>query len=362
MKRIALALCLVLVIAFTAPALDLQLLGQDFDTFIYGFGEELLPDLAQAAIWGQFPGTAVYPEDSNFFFTISTGAILTGGIFTFTDPDDNPFEVLDVPNILDEQLTAAGVGGFYDGIRNFFPVPVLRLSSGFRLPGDLELMFDLSGFPQFITDAVTGLVPDVDNITLNAFHAGTRVRYGLLKEEGAFPAISIGGGYSFSGFQLGYGLGSIGTPVDKSGIPGNPDGTYGSTNLPNGWTLFLLGDLLMGSTIHSFGFDFQVSKQFGVFAPFIGVSPYYQLASFTGNIGGPDGGGFGAFISYNNGGSDVDAEYNADAPVASWVDNDLSLLLTGGVDLVLGGFVLEVHGSWNVADGSPGAKLGFRFQ
>ena len=362
MKRFVLALCLVVILAFSAPALDLQLLGQDFDTFIYGFGEELLPDLAQSAAWGQFPGTAVYPEDSNFFFTITTGAILTGGIFTFADPDNNPFEVLDVPGILSDQLTDAGVGGLYDGIRGFFPIPVLRLSSGFRLPADFELMFNITGLPQFITDAVIGLVPDVDGVVFNSFNAGTKVRYPVLRDDGPFPAISIGAGYSYSAFQLGYDLSSIGTPVSQTGVTDNPDGTYGSTNLPNGWTLYLLGDLLMGSSIHSFGLDFQVSKQFGVIAPFVGISPYYQLATFNGSIGGADGSGFGAYLDFNNGGTEVDSTYDADEPVAAWIDNDLSLLLTGGVDFVFGGFVLELHGAWAIGDGSPGAKLGFRFQ
>jgi hypothetical protein len=356
MKRFILALCLVLVLALSAPALDLQLLGQDFDTFVYGFGEELLPDLAQAAIWGQFPGTAVFPDDSGFFFTISTGAVLTGGIFTFADPDNNPFEVLNVPNILDEQLTAAGFGGFYDGIRNFFPVPVLRLSTGFRLPGDFELMFDLSGFPQLITDAATGLVPDVDNLTLNTFHVGTKVRYGILEDEGAFPAISIGGGYSYSGFQLGYPLSSIASD-GATAVSG-----YGSTVIGTN-VLYLKGDLLVGTSIHSFGLDFQVSKQFGVVAPFVGLSPYYQISSLFGNIGGsnPNTNSFDAFLD-NNGDGVADSVYNGLPPIASWDDNDLSLLLTGGVDFVFGGFVLELHGSWTVGDGSPGAKIGFRFQ
>lgn len=357
MKRFVLALCLVVILAFSAPALDLQLLGQDFDTFIYGFGEELLPDLAQSAAWGQFPGTAIYPEDSNFFFTITTGAILTGGIFTFADPDNNPFEVLDVPGILSDQLTAAGVGGLYDGVRGFFPIPVLRLSSGFRLPADFELMFNITGFPQFITDAVIGLVPDVDGVVFNSFNAGTKVRYPLLQDDGPFPAISIGAGYSYSAFQLGYPLGSIsadGAPVVSG---------YGSTSLNASDALYIRGDLLFGSSIHSFGVDFQVSKQFGVVAPFVGVSPYYQIASLYGNIGGSDASSntFDAFLD-NNGDGVADSVYNGLPPIASWDDNDLSLLLTGGVDFVFGGFVLELHGSWTVGDGSPGAKLGFRFQ
>jgi hypothetical protein len=348
-----LILVLVVVAAAVVPAQDLSLLGQDFDTFVHEFGQELLPDLSQAAIWGVFPGTATFEDDRGFFVTLSMGAMLTDGIFKFAEDGSAAFEVLDLPEIINTQVQAAGAQNLFGTLQSFFPIPVLRVATGFRIGPSTEFMIDITGFPQLITDFAAGLA-GLEGLRLNALHVGTKVRQPIVEETEVIPAISIGGGYTYSGFQVGYPLGTIGTPV----------GDYGSTPIGTGWTLYLKGDLLLGSSIHSFGVDLQASKQFGVFAPFIGLSPYYQIASFNGNIGGADPASsvFDAYIDYNNGGPARDVDYDGDKPIASWVDNDLSLLLTGGVDLLFGGFVLELHGSWNIGDGSPGARIGFRFQ
>ncbi|TVQ28723.1 MAG: hypothetical protein EA382_01405 [Spirochaetaceae bacterium] len=354
MKRVLVALLLVIVLGTGAVAQDLQLLGQDVRTFVNGLGAELLPGLGQSAMWGRFPGSAVYPQNSNFFVTLSVGTILTSGILDYPDPDspENPFEVLNLPRILSGELGAAG--DLLSTAQSLFPLPIARISGGVRLPADVELMVDLAGFPQLITGFAADLA-GMPGVEFSALHVGTRVRKGILKDVGAFPAVSIGGGYSYSGFRIGYDLSTIGNTDAFDG--------YGST--PVGpWELFLTGDFNMGSRIHSFGVDLQASKAFGFFVPFIGLSPYYQIASFYGNIGGPDAATntFDAFIAYDSENPAKDVQYTAAAPIASWVDNDLTLLLHGGFDLVFGGFVIEVHGSWAVAKGHPGLALGMRFQ
>ena len=355
MKKVLVVLLLVTVLGTGVVAQDLQLLGQDVRTFVNGLGADLLPGLSQAAMWGRFPGSAVYPTDSNFFVTLSAGTILTSGILDYPDPDsaENPFEVLNLPRILTDVLAdAGGPGDLLSGAQSLFPLPIARIAAGFRLPADVELMVDLAGFPQLITGFAAGLA-GLPGVEFNALHIGTRVRKGVLKDAGPFPAVSIGGGYSYSGFRIGYDLSTIG------GSPTFPE--HGSTPIGS-WELFLKGDLNMGSRIHSFGIDLQASKAFGFFVPFIGLSPYYQIASFYGNIGGPDGRGFDAFIATDPSNPARNVEYTAAAPVARWIDNDLTLLLHGGFDLVFGGFVIEVHGSWAVAKGHPGIALGMRFQ
>jgi len=355
MKRIVLAVLLILVVVAFAPAQDLQLLGQDFDVFVNGLGSELLPGLSQAAIWGQFPGTATIPGDSTFFVTLSIGTLFTDGVFGFAETAD--FAVLDMPGVIGDQLSGIGAGNSYDTLQNFFPLPILRIAGGFKLSEDTEFMLDLSGFPGFVANVAGNVSDSLDGLELSAFHIGSKVRHALVDEVGAIPSISVGGGYTFSAFRLGFPLGAIGTPV----------GNYGSTTIGSGWTLYLKGDLGIASTIHSFGVDLQTSKQFGSFVPFLGVSPYYQIASFNGNIGGADADSneFDAYIDYNNGDPVQDVVYNGLAPIAAWVDNDLSILLTGGFDILFGAdenFVLEIHGAWSIGDGSPGARIGFRFQ
>ena len=357
MKKVLVAMLLVIMLGTGVVAQDLQLLGQDVRTFVNGLGADLLPGLSQSAMWGRFPGSAVYPANSNFFVTLSAGTILTSGILDYPEPDsaENPFEVLNLPRILTDVLAdAGGAGDLLSGAQRLFPLPIARISGGIRLPKDVELMVDLAGFPQFITGFAADLA-GLPGVEFNALHVGTRVRKGVLKDVGPFPAVSVGGGYTYSGFNIGYDLSTIG------GSEAFPD--HGST--PVGpWELFLKGDLNMGSRIHSFGVDLQASKAFGFFVPFIGLSPYYQIASFYGNIGGPDAttNTFDAFIAYDPQNPAEDVLYSAAAPIARWVENDLTLLLHGGFDLVFGGFVIEVHGSWAVAKGHPGLALGMRFQ
>ncbi len=357
MKRVLLALLLVIALGTGVVAQDLELLGQDFRTFVTGLGSDLLPGMGQAAMWGRFPGSAVYPPGSRFFVSLSAGTILTSGILDYPDPDspDNPFSVLNLPKILNDALSEAGdEGGLLAGARSLFPLPIARISTGVRLPANIELMVDLAGFPRFVSGFATGLA-GLSGVELSALHVGTRIRKGVLSGAGPFPALSIGGGYTYSGFRIGYDLAAIG------GSKAFPE--HGSTQI-GPWDLFLKGDLSMGSSIHSFGIDLQVSKALGFFVPFIGLSPYYQIASFYGNIGGPDAdtNTFDAFIAYDPDNPTKDVSYGAAPPIARWVDNDLTLLLHGGFDLVFGGFVIEVHGSWAVAKGHPGIALGMRFQ
>ncbi|MFP4376999.1 MAG: hypothetical protein ACLFP4_08150, partial [Spirochaetales bacterium] len=211
MKRIALALLLMLVVVAFAPAQDLQLLGQDFDAFVNGLGSELLPDLSQAAIWGQFPGTATISGDSTFFMTISIGTLFTDGLFGFVETSS--FEVLDMPGILGDQLSGLGAGNSYETFQNFFPLPILRLAGGFELSEDTELMLDVSGFPGFVANIAGNLSESLDGLALSAFHVGSKVRHALVDDVGSLPSISVGGGYTFSAFRFGFPLGAIGTPV-----------------------------------------------------------------------------------------------------------------------------------------------------
>ena len=345
MKRWLVTLLIAAAIAGTGSAADISGLGRDFETVIDRLGAEMIPNLQQAAIWGQFPGVATLPDGTRFFFTLTGGALLSDGILKFTG-DTTAFEVLNVPNLIDGVLSGAGdtAQNLFQGIQGFFPYPMLRTAFGLALPGGIEAMVDVAGFPQFLTGFISGFA-GIDALTLNTLHIGTRVRKGIVRDAGPFPAVSVGVGYGYGGMNIGYDLSAIGG-----------GGEYGSIDVELG-ELNLKGALGIASRVHSFGLDLHASKAFGFLVPFVVVSPYYHLASFSGGIAG-----FDAYIDFNDGGSEKDIEYNGTEPDTAWVDNDLSLVLAGGFDLVFGRSVLQLHGSWNVLKGSPGVTVGVRWQ
>ena len=359
MKRIGFLFLLVAVLSGAAVAqsgADISGLGADFENLIDQLGQEMLPNLQQQAIWGQFPGQAALPDDSKFFFTLSAGAVLGfNGLLGFVEETNSAFEVINVYQLF-ETILSGGEGGealasaqnTIATVQNIFPYPVARAGVGFRLPWDLEAMVDFAILPQFLTtgginianNLTDGTIPPVE---LNALHVGSRVRKVLLRDAPGIPAVSIGAGYSYSGFNVGYDFAEIGDIDTAIGV------------------ISFAGQFFLENRINSFGLDLQVSKNLGFFVPFIGISPYYQLARFSGGIGTTDN-PFDAAVDFENGGSDRDIVYDAEAPNTTFADDDVSLLLFGGFDLVFGRFALEVHGSYTIGDGWPAVSLGTRIQ
>jgi hypothetical protein len=348
MKRLGLLLALAALLAQGVVAQDISGLGGDFENLIEELGQEVLPNLEELAIWGQFPGSASVADKTGFFMTLSTGAVLSNGVFRFAD-DPTAFDVLNVPNLLNTALGAdPALQGAVDFIQAFFPYPIIRLAMGFTLPYEIEAMIDVTGWPQFITGFVGGLA-GLDTLNLSSFHVTSKIRKAIIKDAGPFPAISIGAGYGFSGMSFGLDLAAA--DVDGDG--------YGDITVGLG-ELNLKGALLVQGAVHTFGIDLQASKAFGVFVPFLGLSSYYHIAQFAGNVGTAST--FEAFIDYGDGGSPQDVVYTGDHPETAWIDNDLSMVLFGGFDLDLGNFAFQVHSAWNIMKSWPGVTLGARWQ
>ncbi len=349
MKRILVLIVVAVVLVSGVSAQDLSGLGRDFEIVIEELGAATLPALTQSAIWGQYTGGASFAEDSRFFLTLSAGTIFTDGVLGFVD-DEEVFTVLNVPNLFRTMLETAQIDALtntFERMKTFFPVPVSRLSAGFKLPGDVEAMVGVGGFPKFATGSILRIA-GAEGFELGMLHVGTKVRRSVLKDAGPFPEISIGAGYSYSGFSFAYDLAQLGEGRDG----------YGNVTVGLG-ELYLKGVMGVDSRVHAFGLDLHASKAFGFFVPYIGISPYYHISSFRGSVG--PGAAFDAYVDYDNDG-DKDVVYTADAPETAFVDNDLSLLLFGGFDMVFGRIVVQVNGSWGVATGYPGVALNVRWQ
>jgi hypothetical protein len=322
---------------------DVDALGPDFESLVEQLGAEILPNMQQIGVWGQYPGQAVLPETSRFFFTLSGGAILSfSGILSFAEEADNPaFELLDVGGLVNaiiSEADSAAPGDAVDFIQGFFPYPVARSAIGFSLPADFEVMVDFSIFPQFVAN-LASRVDAVPAFELNALRVGGRVRKQILADAPGVPALSVGAGYSLTAFNLGYDFSTLGAISTDIGA------------------LNITGDFFLRSRVNSFGLDFQLSKALGPFVPFVGISPYYQFSSFAGGISG-----FEAYFDFEDGDPVEDVLYEGGEPDTALIDNDLTIVLVGGFDLVFGRTALQVHSSYSVGETWPGVTLGLRFQ
>jgi hypothetical protein len=351
MKRVSLLFLLVAVLSGAAFAqADISGIGTDFENLIEQMGEDMLPSLELQGVWGQFPGQAALPDGSRFFFTLSAGAVLGfDGLLSFVEPTNAAFEVLNVYELVQAILAESSTAGnAISGVQGFFPYPTARVALGFALPADLEAMVDFAIIPQFLANTTVTLVEKFADTTLpafqlNALHVGSRVRRVLLRDAPGVPAVSIGAGYSYTGLNLGYDFGEIEAIETAIG------------------TIHFDGELYLQNRIHSFGLDLQVSKNLGFFVPFIGLSPYYQLAGFTGGVG-TEADPFDAYVDFENGGVERDIPYDADPPATTLSDKDLTFVVFGGFDLVFGRLAMQFHAAYNVGETWPAVTIGTRWQ
>ncbi|NOY09004.1 MAG: hypothetical protein GXP33_09195 [Spirochaetes bacterium] len=337
-KLFPVVLLLLFVLYFPLSAQDLKPLGNDLSSLLDGLGREMLPDLAQSSLLGTGMGEAETGDFPHMFFAFSGGAVLSHGIGRFIDPENTAFKLLNVSGLIDQALAGAGadVQNLYKTSKGFFPYPNYRFAVGFGTVYGVETILTISMFPQGLTDFAAGLA-GLKGVTLNSFNGGIRVRKVLLSDAGGFPGVSLGAGYSYTNFNAGYSL--TGFSQDLSGF-----------------TLDLKGDLSMEAAVHSAGVDLNISKKLLVFIPFFRVSAWYQWADFTGSVNNFDASivNGSTTVSYTGqGGTD---------PAASYSLHNLSLLLTGGLEIKLGGFALTASAVFDPSDFTLGVETGIRGQ
>jgi hypothetical protein len=322
MKRLFLSVLLLAVLVATpAFATNLLPLGEDFETFMEALGREMLPPLQQASTMGDALGDADRINYGRFFFGFSTGAVFTDGLQDGLQ--EGEYEVLDMPALLDSAFgeLPSSMSNFYDTL---FPYPVLRVSGGVIL-GTTQLSLLLSGVPGALTGAAA------DNFEFSALNVGLRARTFLVEDRGSLPAIAVGGGYSLSTLGIAWVVDEF--SQDFSGS-----------------TLSMSGDLRLSSMINTVGLDLYASKKFGPLSPFVRLSPYLQRSRFAGDVED-----FDAQL-----GADEYQAQGGDDPSSEVISYDFAVMVSGGLDIVLGRGALFLHGNYGAASRSFGAEIGFR--
>lgn len=328
-KRLTVLAFVLFACALPAFSIDLTVFGTDFQTFAQQLGDEMLPNLRNAAVSGmglESSGSGAFPRVS---VALNAGAVLSTGLFSFVDKSPSPFQLLDFNGLVNAALSGnSTLLNLYDGMKKFFPYPVLRLGIGLGSIAGFDTQFQFAMFPQFVTDLLK-----VDGLTFNTLNAGIQLRRALIPEQAAIPGVSVSFGYIFSNVNLQYDLAKAGAV------------NMGGTNIT------FDGKLVVFSTIHSIGGNFTVYKKFGVLKLFGGVGLWEQINYYKGGAENFDAHAGGSNYSDSGAGDPL-------------IDRTLSVFTTtiiGGADLQFGGFALYLHGQFDPVAGVPAANLGMGF-
>ncbi len=335
MKKMFLILTVIVCTSIPAMSLDLEPLGRDVEAMFRGIGNETTPYFFQNALIGDGIGRAHMGEESVFFVSFTPGVTFTPGILTFIDQTNSKFEMLNVYGLLEMGLNAApDIKNLFQFFQTFFILPQSRIAIGFQLPFQIEVIGLFSIIPQILTDGIAQLA-QIQGIEFSDLNVGIRIRKALLLDKGGFPAISIGAGYSFSYFHAGYSNFTFSQDI-------------------SGFSLSMNGSLGLDTSIHTGGLDLYISKQLAIFFPYLRFSAYYQwsdykayLSPFKADMKDPAG---TVLISSNI------------TPLSALQIQDLAFLISGGIEIQLGAFILTPGGSFNIPTQSFSASLGMRLQ
>ncbi len=337
MKKIIFILLILCIGLFSLQAQDLRPIGRDLSTMMEGIGNDIAPYLQQTIIAGEMPGRASLGE-SRWFIGGNLGTTFTPGLFSFLEPGATTFELLNVNGLLNMATGSSGTfSSLFTTFQEIFFLPTCRLNAGVRLPWDLEVTVMFAIIPGVLTGAIAKSA-NLPGFELKQLNIGVRIRKTLMQDENGYPAISIGTGYSFGSFRFAYAL--------------------GFSQAFDTYTLNLSGSLALDTKVHATGIDLMISKKLLIFFPYIKFSPWYQWTNCTGGIEG-----FAATFNDTATGTElVSSVSQGIAPGASVVIHDLSFIISGGIEIALGKFIITPGGSFNVNTKTFNAALNMRLQ
>lgn len=332
-KRILVVAFAVLAGLFSGQALfaqDLTQLGGDFTKLMGALGDQLEPNLRNAAVFGMGMGQAEIGNFPKISLSLTTGAVISStGLLAFTGAPS--YNVLQVDQLITSVIPGRISGSsIYKFLQGTVPYPITRISAAFGTVSGIEGLVQFSIWPQALTDLITGIADPSGGlaVTLNSLNIGGEVRKVLVPDAGGLPAISIGAKYVYSGFNVGYDLGTIQQNVSGSAID-----VSGTINVQN--------------SIHSIGAGLMVSKRLSVLTLYSGLTAWDQIVSYSGGVSN-----FKAVL----GGSTYTQQ-----PLATINETVLSTIATGGLELRFGGFVMFAHGQFDIAQLLASATVGLRF-
>jgi hypothetical protein len=334
MKKILFIITIFFLCISTLFAQTLDPIIDDLSSFFYEFGREILIPMFQNELSGCGIGNADFDDDDVLYFGASLGANLTNGIFKFVNEENSAFELLDVNYFVSTIMEDAPdfVSDGYDFFRTFYPYPNFRFALGFPFFYDTEMTLLFSILPAFLTDWIADLA-DYGDLEASSLNAGIRLRKVIMRDNGWFPAVSLGLGYTFSYFHL-----NIPVPEFEQDMDGD--------------VLKLAGTLYLDNMLNTIGCDINFSKKFGIFVPFIKISPFFQLATYHGGMSD-----FYAVIEDSEGVRIVESTTSPEGDIFLF---EISAILTLGFELVFGNYILFPYTTFDLSTNNFTVNLEMR--
>lgn len=328
MKKSIIIFILVFFIIFNLFSQDLSGIGEDLEKFLNELGSEILPNMQQNELSGGGVWSADFNNDRKWFLSMSTGVNFSDGLFSFLEPDSDIFQNFEVYDFVQDALNEAP-SIFNDNFRkfqDFFPYPNARIAGGFNFLWNTDVIILFSFWPGGLTKAIAEKA-GIPGFELSSLNLGIRIRKVLLEDHLAFPAISLGIGYTFANFHTAYDFPPFPQPWDN--------------NDPPVTIMELDGKLAMDTILNTVGLNLTVSKKIGIFVPFGGVSAWYQWAKFNGGISD-----YSAIV-YSSGSETMHSE--EDSLSTEVKINELVILFDTGFELVLGRFVICPYATYSLS-------------
>ncbi len=322
------------VFAQTGP--DLTPLYNEFGILFDELGKDTLSHAQQFGL--TMDGTGRAELGKSLFFSTSAGAVFFPGIATFRADAVSPFTYLGgLLGSIEGSLPAGIATTLYNGTKTLFLDPGLRLSAGLALANGLEFWGHFGMVPQLLGDAVGGIA-GIPGIVFNRMNAGGRVRLVLVHDQKGLPAVSIGGGYTFTQFNIG--LDDL-SALALSGLEFS------------GFGVGLSGSLSAQTRLHTAGVELAISKKLLFIAPFLKMGAWYQWASYDARIEG---------LELTLTGLGTPLVVTGSVAPTHQVIHDLSFVVSGGLELVFGKASLILQGSYDTASSTPAVSSSLQFR
>jgi hypothetical protein len=265
-----------------AQTIDLTDLKTDVNTVFTSMGRDIAPRLHQIALSGnELVGESLLHGVTRFY--VGFGAAVTtidgvASVLASEDEDDWEYKTLPLSKLVKDSFASGSTGDDVFGLvtERTFPMPSPRIVFGFPLPFRMEFQGNLfylpSGLADMAKDAAGGSVDFEEmDTTAEILTIGGVLRRNILSDTKTFwrPAVSLGVGYTYSHFKMGFGSFSF----DAMGMDELPDVGMG--------VLDMAGEMGFETKVHSVGAVVGISKTLvKVFVPYAKAAAYYHAATY----------------------------------------------------------------------------------
>ncbi len=292
----------------------------DFDKFLTGIGNDISPVLIQNAVSGQNIGQAEIGEDRFYFNIIPVAAVSSGSGLMSNKDFTGYYEVVNLDNLIVTNIgSLIGDSAITDSLFGTIAYyPSFRLNAGVKVFSDIELLINGFYLPSSLLGLASGLLSELEQITLSSLNISAFIRYPILKDTRVFPAVSVGVGYVFDNFTF--------ELADLTSLSAD---FSGFDNLSFG----------LETVVQAFTVQAGISKQIGFFIPFARMSAWYADSRYT-----------------------PSATVSSPMYIAPVESNDIYFIAEAGSDLKFGTYIINLAGNYNLSNGVWGASIGSRFQ